>query len=789
MNAMLRMLLEASIRVILVAAVIGVVLGAARVRSGAVRHAAWAAVVCAMLLMPVLPYCVPSIPLREDAVFHDVVSLPPPSATAEVTGAVTPPPPPLPGPASPMPWRISWALLALVVYALGACGLAVRLLFGWRAARRFLRAGTPVAELSREVPVFESPCVAAPLAIGVARARVILPLDWRTWSAGKLRAVLAHETAHVRRRDPLVQLMARINRCLFWFHPLAWWLERRLAATAEQACDDAGARALGDTRQYAGILVDLAEAVRNHGGRLVWHGAGMDGAGPLGARIDRILRGDGARAASRRQKAIVAVSCVAAMALAAACRQAPKALTDDPATAESRARNQAEQQLVNEAKAFNAQQAAALEAALVKNPEDLTSLKKLLVFYSTSGAKVHGEKPTVDARRRHILWLIQHHPEDELAGSWGARMFPTALDELPDPVGYAEGRKLWLAQTARADTPSAILANAAMFFEVADKPLAEQMLLRAQALDPKPAWSYRLGSLYYQVIVGSNASMPLGVVRSVNRDAHGPYAEEVRQKLAASSDVNLLVTVGERLTLRGRLLFDGHIDFDPFPLGKQYLERALQLDPKSDRAHAALWRARAVEGQGHTPAALLRLPFEEQHRNIAAMGEGERFPALAELAQTAYIQGDSADYYKHDTIAARAAWEEARRDAEEALALAGNHRKVADYGTAIFKANMVLGMLAMRDGDKKTAVSRMLAASKAPRTDELAYSLGYFTYKLAGQLLKYGERDSVVEFLERFAQVNVSMKAQLLEAADQIRHGKKPIWFPDSEKAGVRVAN
>ena len=55
MTPLLRVLLEASVRVSLVAGAVGLVLLVARVRSSSVRHAAWAAVLCAMLLMPVLP--------------------------------------------------------------------------------------------------------------------------------------------------------------------------------------------------------------------------------------------------------------------------------------------------------------------------------------------------------------------------------------------------------------------------------------------------------------------------------------------------------------------------------------------------------------------------------------------------------------------------------------------------------------------------------------------------------------------------------------------------------------
>ena len=40
--------------------------------------------------------------------------------------------------------------------------------------------------------------------------------------------VLAHEGEHARQRDPLIVALALLNRAVFWFHPLAWWLESRV---------------------------------------------------------------------------------------------------------------------------------------------------------------------------------------------------------------------------------------------------------------------------------------------------------------------------------------------------------------------------------------------------------------------------------------------------------------------------------------------------------------------------------------------------------------------------------
>src|SRR5262249_38325884 len=140
------------------------------------------------------------------------------------------------------------------------------------------------------------------------------------------------------------------------------------------------------------------------------------------------------------------------------------------------------------------------------------------------------------------LWLIKHHPESELVGSFDARI-TDALGYLPDPVGYQEARKLWLEQTEKPDVSPAVLGNAAAFFSVSsDKQLAERMLLRAQALDATPVWSARLGQLYEYTIASWRRS---------NSDTERIYAQEIQEKVAGSTDLTLLLAVGQRLLYIG----------------------------------------------------------------------------------------------------------------------------------------------------------------------------------------------------------------------------------------------
>ncbi len=810
-------IMDSSLRVALVAAIVALILLLVRVRSSAVRHAAWTAVLCAMLLMPILPYCVPSItiPVPMPSVSIDATTVipegGPPAPVAESQAVLSPAldvaSPPAVGLGAPSDRKPIWPAVILVAYGMGLVLLASRLFMGWRSMVRLtttsrrivLDAEMQPTPLSHCIPVRESERVAAPVTVGVLSASIILPIGWRLWPEEKLRAVLAHELAHIQRRDPLVSLLAYANHCIFWFHPLAWWLERKLAATAEHACDDAAVRAIGKARQYAEVLLDMAVAVRRSGGRLALQGVGIDGSGLLSQRIDRILRGDFFKEMSAMRKIMVALGCAAAIFLVVACRQQlapPAPLQEDPKRAEELAQQKARSDFYQAATEMTPQQVAELEVTVKNNPEDLVSLEKLLMFYAPISkevkgekgrwapicAQVIGEKECIAARRPHILWLIDHHPEHKMAGEWGVRIFPTSLDPLPDLSGYAAAKKLWLEKTSQPDASVAVLKNASYFLETADKPLTEKLLLRLQALDPKGGYSYSLGRLYAFVLVGANSSMPLNVVRTVSAaDAKSSYAQEIRKKLAESTDADLLGTAATYLASSRQLHLEDKIGFDPGALANSYQERALQLNPQSTQARYAVRQYRAMS-QGMRMAEMLRnVPKESQYQTVTALPETERFGFLPQLAMGSYEEGNSLDYYKHDTTGAKAAWERARKYAQDALQLAPKFRDNQDYGKAVYMGNIVLGLVTLRDGDKPGAVRYMLAASHAPASEDFDYYM-MFHQKLTSYLLKYGARESVIEFLERIAPLaNASQKAYMLDSADKIRKGIQPLWYPRDE--------
>jgi hypothetical protein len=125
--------------------------------------------------------------------------------------------------------------------------------------------------------------------LGWRRPLILLPLAWRGWREEKTQAVLTHELSHVVRKDAWTRALAAMHRSIFWFSPLAWWLERHLASLAEQASDDAALRAGADRVFYAEVLLDFFQDLRSEVGRVRWEGVAMTHGKQAHERVDRIL--------------------------------------------------------------------------------------------------------------------------------------------------------------------------------------------------------------------------------------------------------------------------------------------------------------------------------------------------------------------------------------------------------------------------------------------------------------------------------------------------------------------
>ena len=112
----------------------------------------------------------------------------------------------------------------------------------------------------RPVAILRASDSHSPKAVGFFHPAIILPAWLLKHSTGdELKHVLLHELAHLRRRDDWTNLLQQVVKALFFFHPAIWWMERELALSREQACDDAALEQTADAQDYARSLALVAE--------------------------------------------------------------------------------------------------------------------------------------------------------------------------------------------------------------------------------------------------------------------------------------------------------------------------------------------------------------------------------------------------------------------------------------------------------------------------------------------------------------------------------------------------
>lgn len=103
-----------------------------------------------------------------------------------------------------------------------------------------------------------SPRIRGPVATGIFRPVIYVPMAWRLWSDETRRIVVDHEAAHHARCDPGMRWVAEMSCAVNWFNPMVWWLARRFVMQCEFACDAAVIESGVAKKRYVGVLCDLA---------------------------------------------------------------------------------------------------------------------------------------------------------------------------------------------------------------------------------------------------------------------------------------------------------------------------------------------------------------------------------------------------------------------------------------------------------------------------------------------------------------------------------------------------
>lgn len=494
-----------------------------------------------------------------------------------------------------------WTLLAIVLYVLVTCILLTRLVLNLLRLNHLANRSEPILdrdlrELGHEIwlqslsqyrpQIRGSKDIRVPMAIGIEQVTILLPPSWVLWSRGKVRAALIHEMAHVRRNDPQTAFLASFTVCLFWLNPLVYWLRRRLVALVEEACDEA---ALVDFKpeEYASILVDFATEVAQKGNRLVAASTVAVHRSLIKLRLKHIFSIH--RHVQGRQpllRSLLITIFVPALYLAASARfdQEQIATGAEQATARS---------------AATQQQAAQWELQLMQDPENLSIRGALMAFYANEGKE--------PAFTRHLLWVIDHHPEAPIAGM---KFYPRPEPSSQSPqdvvaahtvtnTDYELIKLAWQSALNNHPNSADVLFHAALFIGSNDPKRALDLFTRAASLAPADSgaqakYLYAMSLIYASAVMTDlRAADPNTRINNIAMDQN--LASELQAEVETSSDPALLCQVGTILVQLGQ-------DEE----GLSLIQRVVDLDPANPEWKEALDSAKAEPVRRRNRRALMK---------------------------------------------------------------------------------------------------------------------------------------------------------------------------------------
>jgi beta-lactamase regulating signal transducer with metallopeptidase domain len=292
-------------------------------RKASVRYAIGVAALCLMLAAPVATFLVldhsdsaptgtPDLAL---AVALETVA----KISAHPAMLVPPAEPTVPLSVTAMNWLVAVWFAGVLLFSLRTAGGF------FLVARLRRRDSAPVATelllfcrdlqqrlgITRAVRYCESLHLDAPAVLGWFRPVIFLPVTALTGlSEAQLRAVVAHELAHIRRFDAFVNLFQVAVETLLFYHPAVWWLSKRIRVERENCCDDVALSVCGNPAEYARALALMEEW------RIAPSFAMAANRGPLALRVARLL-GLGEKGSSLRNAGVAfGVLCIATALIA-----------------------------------------------------------------------------------------------------------------------------------------------------------------------------------------------------------------------------------------------------------------------------------------------------------------------------------------------------------------------------------------------------------------------------------------------------------------------------------------
>ncbi|MGM0586877.1 MAG: M56 family metallopeptidase [Bacteroidota bacterium] len=168
--------------------------------------------------------------------------------------------------------HLEWLVIGWVV---GLFLMAMRLIGGfayvqWIRHYKATPAGDQIQEkmerlktrlgINEQVELLKSVRVKVPMVIGWMKPAILLPTSMLTGlTVEQIESIIAHELAHIRRYDYLINIFQLIVETLFFYHPMVWWMSNQMRIEREHSCDDLAVSVTGDAMNYARALTNLEE--------------------------------------------------------------------------------------------------------------------------------------------------------------------------------------------------------------------------------------------------------------------------------------------------------------------------------------------------------------------------------------------------------------------------------------------------------------------------------------------------------------------------------------------------
>lgn len=293
---------------------------------------------------------------------------------------------------------------------------------------------------------------------------------------------------------------------------------------------------------------------------------------------------------------------------------------------------------------------AALEESVAQKPDDLAARSQIITSYYDYGKNSGLPMARVlEARRRHIAWMVMHHPEAAVLTDYRSAIVPRGSD-LADAEGYASIGKLWQEQAAGPRATAATIVNAASFFRISDRAtafaLSDRLWPSRQADDSVANLRAALDVL--EIMGATEFNNPGDIIGRASAFS-SERGVKSRRELDESTNVKLLAAAGHMVSRFAHVTYTDLVNGpDMWAEATRWLERAREIEPANkDVARdlmSVIQRRAMVSSDRNERVALLR------HALDIAPGESETVSILFLLANA---ELESADFTSAEADARR----------------------------------------------------------------------------------------------------------------------------------------